>query len=39
MDSGGHQHAVLETDLMEQEKVEKAWQVAGILCLMPLPIC
>lgn len=28
MDTGGHQHAVLEIDLMDLEKVEKAWRVA-----------
>lgn len=34
MDTGGHQHAVLEIDFMELEKVEKAWRVAGGLCVL-----
>lgn len=37
MDTGRHQHAMLEIDLMmELETVEKAWRVlGGSLCLMP----
>lgn len=38
MDTGGHQHAVLEIDLMELEAVEKAWRVAGGLCVL-CPAC
>lgn len=38
MDTGGHQHAVLEIDLMELETVEKAWRVAEGLCVL-CPAC
>lgn len=34
VDTGGRQHAVLEIDLMDLEKAEKAWRVARGLCVL-----